>query len=264
MTTNFMDNDDEFKSYLDTAKWDSLPSEFVIFDTETTGLTPQSDRILEIGAVLFRKDDYLKTGEVTSFQCFIKQDRPIPADATAINGITDEMVKDGNTEYAALTKFFDFVDGRQLYAYNAKFDSDFVRATAKRCGYLDKNFKLNVEDVLPLVGQVFDNLPNKKLATVAKHIGAPNSGAHRAINDCAMTLQVLIHCKQTLMVRDSVDAREMYLDLKRKTDELQANLDADAAHKVAEKAKQDENGKAVMIGIGIVILIFIFFAMTKK
>lgn len=264
MTTSFMDSDEEFKKYLESAKWDSLPNEFVVFDTETTGLTPQSDRILEIGAVIFRKDDYLKTGEVTSFQCFIKQDHPIPSEATAINGITNEMVMDGDTEYAALTKFFEFVDGRPLYAYNAKFDKDFVRATAKRCGYLDDNFKLDVEDVLPLVGQVFDNLPNRKLATVAKHIGAPNSGAHRAISDCAMTLQVLIHCQQTLMVRESVEAREMYLDLKRKTDELQATLDAQVAHRVTNKAEQEKSNQTLLIGIGIVILIFIFFAMTKK
>ncbi len=252
-----MDNDNEFKKYLETAKWNSLPDEFVVFDTETTGLTPKTDRILEIGAILFRKDDYLKTGEVTSFQCFIKQDRPIPADATAINGITDEMVKDGDSEYAALTKFFEFVESRPLFAYNAKFDKDFLQATAKRCEYFDDDFKLEVEDVMPLVSEVFTDLPNRKLTTVAKRIGSQNTGAHRALNDCAMTLQVLIHCKQTLMVRDSVEAREMYLELGRKTAELQAQLDASSE-------KKEENGKSVLIGIGVLILIFLFFAVAKK
>lgn len=255
--TSFMDNDVEFKQYLETAKWTSLPDEFVVFDTETTGLTPQSDRILEIGAILFRKDDYLKTGEVSTFQCFIKQDKPIPTEATAINGITDEMVKDGDSEYAALSKFFEFVDSRPLYAYNAKFDKDFLRATAKRCEYLDSDFQLEVEDVLPLVSQTFSDLPNRKLTTVAQRIGAQSTGAHRALDDCAVTLQVLIHCKQTLMVRDSVEAREMYLELGRKTAELQSQLDTKSTEK-------EENGKAVLIGIGILILVFLFFAMAKK
>lgn len=253
-----MDNDNEFKKYLETAKWNSLPDEFVVFDTETTGLTPKTDRILEIGAILFRKDDYLKTGEVTSFQCFIKQDRPIPADATAINGITDDMVKDGDSEYAALTKFFEFVESRPLFAYNAKFDKDFLMATAKRCEYFDDDFKLEVEDVMPLVSEVFTDLPNRKLTTVVKRIGSQNTGAHRALNDCAMTLQVLIHCKQTLMVRESVEARELYLELGRKTAELQAQLDNSSS------VKKEESRKFLLISLTLVILVFVFFGLVKK
>jgi DNA polymerase-3 subunit alpha (Gram-positive type) len=253
-----MDNDNEFKKYLETAKWNSLPDEFVVFDTETTGLTPKSDRILEIGAILFRKDDYLKTGEVTTFQCFIKQDKPIPADATAINGITDDMVKDGDSEYAALTKFFEFVESRPLFAYNAKFDKDFLKATAKRCEYFDEDFSLEVEDVMPIVSEVFTDLPNRKLTTVAKHIGGQNTGAHRALHDCAMTLQVLIHCKQTLMVRDSVEAREMYLELGRKTTELQAQL------KQSTSVQKEESQKFLLISFILVILVFIFFGVVKK
>lgn len=252
-----MDSEVEFKKHLETTKWDCLPNEFIVFDTETTGLTPKTDRIVEIGAILFRKDDYLKTGEVTSFQCFIKQDKPIPADATAINGITDEMVKDGDTEYAALTKFFEFVESRPLFAYNAKFDKDFLLATAKRCDYFDQDFKLEVEDVIPLVSEVFNDLPNRKLVTVAKRIGRQNAGAHRALNDCVMALHVLIHCKQTLMIRDSVAAREMCIELERKTAELQEQLEKNTE-------KEEENNYAGLIGIGILIISLLLFVAVRK
>ena len=120
---NFMDDDEEFKQYLDANKWDCIPDEFVVFDLETTGLTPQTDRIVEIGAILFRKDLYLKSGEVNQFQCFVKQEKPIPKEAIAIHGITDDMVVDGDSEYAALTEFFMFIGNLPLYAYNAKFDN---------------------------------------------------------------------------------------------------------------------------------------------
>jgi|GEM_PF-2704162 len=263
MTENFMDNDEAFKKHLDDTKWDCIPDEFVVFDLETTGLTPQSDSIVEIGAILFRKDLYLRTGEVNQFQCFVKQEKPIPKDAIAIHGITDEMVANGDSEYAALTEFFIFIGSLPVYAYNSKFDRDFIRATAKRCGYFDENFKLDAKDIMPMVSEVFEDLPNKKLTTVAKHIGHPVQNSHRALDDCAMALHVFINCIQKAMIRESVLAREMYLDLKHKTEELQAQLDANSAQKFTENKAQNENGRAVQIGIGIVILIFIFLAIAK-
>ena len=257
-----MDDDEEFKQYLDANKWDCIPDEFVVFDLETTGLTPQTDRIVEIGAILFRKDLYLKSGEVNQFQCFVKQEKPIPKEAIAIHGITDDMVVDGDSEYAALTEFFMFIGNLPLYAYNAKFDKNFIQATAKRCGYFDEDFKFEVEDVMPLVSQVFDDLPNRKLQTVAQRIGHPIGNAHRALGDCAMALHLFINCTQKLMIQQSAYAREEYLDLKRKTEELEREIHGDVVRK-----KEEENETSVKMfktGLVVTFVLLIFILLLKK
>jgi len=81
-------------------------------------------------------------------------------------------------------------------------------------------------------------LPNRKLQTVAKRIGHPMENAHRALGDCAMTLHVFINCTQKLMIQQSVYAREEYLDLKRKTEELEREIHGDAVRKKKRKTKR--------------------------
>lgn len=172
--------------------WDSIPDEFVIVDVETTGLNEFNDRILEIGAAHFVKSDYLTTGEVTTFQVFIKQDKPIPLEATVINKITDEMVAGGDTEYEALSSFFDFVGKKRLFAYNAKFDKGFLDQAIKRSGYQLQRPTFAITDIYSLAKKYVHHLPNRKLETIARSSGYKLEGAHRAVNDCAMALHVLI------------------------------------------------------------------------
>lgn len=227
---------------MDEKLWASVPDEFVVFDTETTGLDARSARILEIGALLFVKKDYLKTNEVKVFQCFIKHDKPIPPAITAINGITDEMVKDGKTEHEALSEFLDFTKNRPLYAYNSNFDVKFIRAAAKRSGLVDASENFESTDVMDFVKETFDDLPNKKLTTVAQRINQPTTGAHRAVNDCAMTLQVLIYCIQTIAAKE------------------------DWATNQAREAQQHLNDKSAKSALitGLVIVIGLLFLMLRK
>lgn len=222
---------------LDDLKWSEVPEKFVVFDTETTGLTPSTDRILEIGAVLFLKQDYRKTGEISTFQIFIKQDSPIPKEASAINGITDEMVKDGESDYAALTKFFEFVGSNEVYAYNAKFDKDFISATAKRSGYFDEDFKFKPLDILAPAREHFLDLPNHRLTTVSKSIGMGETGAHRAVNDSVLALNVFIHIQQKKAMSILAEAAEEVAAMRELTKKLQEEID-----EVEEKNEKSKKG----------------------
>jgi DNA polymerase-3 subunit epsilon len=193
----------QIKEKLDKLIWTTIPDEFVVFDTETTGLDPKKDRILEIGAVLFKKDDYIITGEVSTFQCFIKQSQPIPKDATAINKITDEMVIDGNSEFEALDLFFEFVGPRDLYAYNSKFDKDFIDQTSIRCGYSKSPILGDVYDVYKFVRESYEIKPNYRLGTVAKHFGLDSKGAHRAVKDSVLALGCFIQVHQRIYASEN-------------------------------------------------------------
>jgi DNA polymerase-3 subunit alpha (Gram-positive type) len=63
---------------------------FVAFDIETTGLTPARDRIIEMGAV-----KVFNGKTVDTFQTLVDPEVPIPAEVSAINRITDDMVRGG-------------------------------------------------------------------------------------------------------------------------------------------------------------------------
>lgn len=250
---DFMDDNDAFARHLDQHKWDCIPDEFIVFDLETTGLTPRTDRIVEIGAIRFKKDVYLKTGEVKNFHSFIKQEKAIPKEATAIHGITDDMVIEGDSEYSALTEFFAFVKGLPVYAYNAKFDRDFIKETTKRSGYHDEQFRFEVSDIMDFVDVVIEDLPNRKLETVGKHLGYPTENMHRALEDCTLALAVMIKCLQHQMINDSTMLREQYLDLKKKTEEL----------KVAQNVTsiKDDHSPMIFKVLGGLAVSFIFILM---
>ena len=115
---------------------------------------------------------------------------------------------------------------------------------------------------MPLVSQVFDDLPNRKLQTVAQRIGHPIGNAHRALGDCAMALHVFINCTQKLMIQQSAYAREEYLDLKRKTEELEREIHGDVVRK-----KEEENETSVKMfktGLVVTFVLLIFILLLKK
>ena len=94
----------------------SLRDEFIVFDVETTGLNPASERLTEIGAVL------LANGEVKdSFDTFVNPERPIPPEITKLTSITDEMVQDAPKEEEALRQFLAFAGDRPLIAHKRLF-----------------------------------------------------------------------------------------------------------------------------------------------
>ena len=95
--------------------------QFVVFDTETTGLAPSRDRIIEIGAVRFI--DYVP---VERFTVLVNPERPIPPDASAVNGITDDMVAYAPTISQVLPAFEEFIGSDTLVAHNLQFDLKFM------------------------------------------------------------------------------------------------------------------------------------------
>ena len=96
-------------------------NEFVVFDTETTGLAPSKERIIELAAIRF-----VDGSPTEIFETYINPGKPIPPEATAINHITDEMVADAPTISQILPAFEAFVGRSPLVAHNLAFDLKFM------------------------------------------------------------------------------------------------------------------------------------------
>ena len=100
---------------------------FIAFDLETTGTVPGVDQIVEIGAVRFNN------AEIESvFSTLIDPQRSIPPGASAVNGISNEMVFGKPKIESILEPFAQFCEDLPMVAHNAPFDCQFLVADSKR------------------------------------------------------------------------------------------------------------------------------------
>ncbi len=153
----------------------ALSDEFVAFDLETTGLSQSRDRIIEIGAVIFRGTEC-----VARFDTFVNPERPLPRGITDLTGITERDVFDAPAEAEAIPRFLDFVGDRPLVAHNADFDVGFVSAACARLGL---SFEPVYADTLALAQTLLPDLKRYKLDNVAGRLGLPDFRHHRADDD---------------------------------------------------------------------------------
>ncbi|MBQ6896051.1 MAG: PolC-type DNA polymerase III [Oscillospiraceae bacterium] len=159
-------------------------TEFVVFDIETTGLTPNTENITEIGAVLVKGEEVLD-----EFHTFVDPEKHIPERITELTGITDEMVKGAPSQADAITAFKEFIGDRIIIAHNAaSFDVNFIQVVGERLGI---SFEYEVIDTLPLAQNLLTELKKHKLDIVAEHYNLGNFNHHRATDDAKMLFEIL-------------------------------------------------------------------------
>lgn len=164
----------------------TMPSSYVVFDLETTGLDPKVNEIIEIGAIRY-KDGV----EIERFHSYIKPNVSIPRFITELTGITNNMVRTAPRINEALIKFINFIGNDTLVAHNALFDLKFVSIFCKAYNLSFTNKKI---DTLQLA-RVCVNTENHKLETIKKYFGI-NVSSHNALDDCVVTHTLYEFCKQ--------------------------------------------------------------------
>ncbi len=154
--------------------------DYIIFDLETTGVDQEVDDIIEISAVKVRSHEIK-----AKYSTLVDPGRPIPAGATAVNGITDAMVKDAPDLKTAMEGFLEFVGDDVLVGHNIHtFDTNFVYDAVLEV--LGKEFTNDYVDTLFMARNCLPELPHHRLTDVASHFGVETAGAHRALSDCIM------------------------------------------------------------------------------
>ena len=161
---------------------------FVVFDTETTGLSPQTDDIVQLGAVRL-VNGRLVEGEF--LDCHVNPGRPIPPASTRVHGVTDADVADAPDVRAIGRTFHAFCRDAVIVAHNAPFDMGFLRRHETQTGVV---WNHPVLDTVLLSAAVFGiNEAHSLDALCARlDIDIPESRRHTALGDARATAEALV------------------------------------------------------------------------
>ena len=184
---------DDLKDIIENSKNQSLDDRYVVFDLETTGLSPNTCKIIEIGAVK------VENGQIVDrFSTFVNPKEPIPYKIEELTSIRDDMVIDAPTIEEILPEFMKFCEGSIMVAHNAEFDMSFIKKNCDRQGI---SYDFTIGDTMTLAQLLLPNLNRFRLDTVAKAIGVHLGNHHRAVDDAACTADIFLKFIEMLKER---------------------------------------------------------------
>lgn len=159
---------------------------FVVVDTETTGLQPGLDRIIEVAAVK------VVNGQVVDeWNVLVNPGIYLPHESTQIHGITTEMVNEAEPFEKLAQAYVDFLGSETVFvAHNVDFDRDFLNIHLSRAGL--KPMPNPYLCTQKLAKRVHPNLTKYGLGSLSEVFGIELPQAHRALHDARATAQLLI------------------------------------------------------------------------
>jgi DNA polymerase-3 subunit epsilon len=191
--------------------------QYVVFDTETTGLRPSDgDEILALAAVRIVNGRIL-SGE--RFECLVKPQRPIPASSVPFLDITEDMVQQEPPIQVVLPQFKSFVDDAVLVAHNGTFDMNFLQLMADKSGV---KFENPILDTLLLSAIVEQDRTDHTLENIGRRLGVDVPGSHTTMGECFVTAQIFLRLLELLEAQgittlgEVIAASERVVEEKRK------------------------------------------------
>ena len=195
---------DDSKEIVTNGKGQTLDDTYVVFDIETTGFSPVTNRIIEIGAVK------VAAGEITDrFSTFVNPEVPIPFEIENLTGINDSMVMEADTIETVLPAFLDFVGDAALVAHNASFDVSFIKENAKR-QQLAADF--TYVDTVGMARTLLTSQAKYTLDAVAKTLKISLENHHRAVDDAECTAEIFVKFV-SMLKKDAIETLAALNDL---------------------------------------------------
>lgn len=161
------------------------PDEYVVVDMETTGLNPDEDSIIEIGAVKIINGE-----EADRFQALIDVECEIPEEVTRLTGIDAAMTARGLPANEVVNRFLDFIGPLPLVMHNADFDMDFIDALL--CDLHLDELDNECIDTLKLARKKLPRIGSRSLESLASYFELGDYKAHRALDDALKTRDVFV------------------------------------------------------------------------
>lgn len=157
---------------------------FVCLDCETTGLEPEKDRIIEVAVSVFQGREILET-----YETLINPEIPIPEESTAIHHITSSMVQGKPKIAEVLPLIFSMMGNHILIGHGILFDIQCLDYSAKRSSIPSSLPTTRYIDTLRLA-RLYGQSPINSLEKLREHFNIPAEGAHRAMNDVLVNIEV--------------------------------------------------------------------------
>ena len=180
---------------------------FAVVDCETTGVNPETDRILQVAAIIVNGE-----GEVVDqFDTVVRPESPesYTHGAEHIHGISKEQVEKGMPLREALEKLWTISSGNVFTAHNARFDIGFLHAESERVG-LSNRIDTHV-DTLALARKTdAEKTRRHTLDALCEHYGIEREKAHDAKADATATAELLIHLMKEMGVERSDQLPDLF------------------------------------------------------
>jgi len=186
--------DKNFKSLFDEYNGD----EYVVVDTETTGLDRKKDDIISIGAVIVKNNKILLSKK---FHIYVKPTKELSSESIKIHRITPSMLKNAFSPEIAIKKFLEFAQNRPLVGYYLEFDIAMLnKLTKKYIGIKLPNKQIEVSALyydkkIGLIPQAHIDL---RFDSIMKDLNLPLIGKHDALNDAIMTALIYIKLQNNI------------------------------------------------------------------
>ncbi|MBP5197651.1 MAG: PolC-type DNA polymerase III, partial [Lachnospiraceae bacterium] len=191
---------DDLKNVATNPKDQTFKDDFVVFDIETTGFSPVSNRIIEIGAVK------VMGGEIVDrFSTFVNPDVPIPYEIEKLTTINDAMVIDYPKIEEILPQFLEFSKGCTFVAHNASFDMSFIMENCKRLGYPSE---FTYVDTVALSRALLPALGKHTLDAICKNLNISLENHHRAVDDAEATAHIFTKFIKMLDDKEIFDLKQ--------------------------------------------------------
>lgn len=162
----------------------ALPNTYLVIDIETTGLSADTDVIIEIGAV-----KVIDRESSDIFQSLVKIEAEVPPAVVELTGITNQIMSiEGRDHNEVIREFKSFANELPIVSHNVSFDMAFLRKAYEKCGLsMPTNSCI---DTLRLSKLLIDDSADYKLATLLERMEIEYGSLHRVIEDCRATQQL--------------------------------------------------------------------------
>lgn len=227
----------------------TFPSEYVVIDTETTGLDPSRDFLIEIAAIKVHNSEIIDT-----FSSLINPGIPVDSYITKLTGITNEELQVAPAAGEVLFEYYNFIGQDIVVGHNVHFDINFLYDAFIE--YIGKIFSNNFIDTLPLSRKYLKGLSSYKLSELTKTLDIPVGNFHRALSDCEATNFLFEKIKNLPLSETTNSNTSHYICTK---DIVANNTDFDESHPLYNKtcvftgtlAKMDrKNAMQIVVDFG--------------
>jgi DNA polymerase-3 subunit epsilon len=172
--------------------FEDIEDEYVVFDTETTGLNPKVDEILSIGAVKIKGNKILTS---QTFEMFVKNEKEINKKSIEIHHIRPCDLENARSANEVMIDFLHFIEGRVLVGYYLEFDIAMVnKYISPLLGIQLPNRAIEISELYydREIGRIPNGNIDLRFDTIAKKYDIPNMGQHNAVNDAVMSAMMFL------------------------------------------------------------------------